>query len=301
MKLATFNVCWLGNERFAKMTSLRDRDQDDWLSLGHVISRLDADIIVFQEIVNFAELQEILTLVQGISSRKYQIRDQQNQILSIGNSNEQKIVIAFDEQQYKLLAASPIFGCEGRRPYGVRVRSVTDGGQILIVGVHLKSGQPFFDDKSSAAKRTLQCQHLADWIAGKHSEANPVFPQPAADKWVAIIGDFNAICELEPDQPREWQVVVDSLDPLRAVHLKEWWWEKPLADPLGGDRTTAYLDHLLIDHVMLSPALKPRITQKPTIYAFDQDPAIISQSANGVDIRISDHRPVHLELDLSRS
>jgi endonuclease/exonuclease/phosphatase family metal-dependent hydrolase len=298
MKLATFNICWLGNERFAKMTGLKDRDQDDWLSIARVIAKLDADIIVFEEIVNLEELQNVLVLTQGFSSRKYQIYDQHNQVLGTGRSKDQKVVIAYDEQQYELLAAAPVFGCDGRIPFGARLRSILSGSQILVLGVHFKSGQPYFDDKTSADKRAHQCQHLADWIAGKKVEGNLVFPQPAPDEWVAILGDFNAISELEPDQPPEWQLVVDSLDPLREEHLKQWWWEKPLADPLGGDRTTAYLDHLLIDHVMISPALKSHITQPPTIYAYDQDPAITSQSVNGVEYRVSDHRPVHVELDV---
>jgi endonuclease/exonuclease/phosphatase family metal-dependent hydrolase len=299
MKLATFNVCWLGNERFAKMTGLKDRDEDDWLSIARVIAKLDADIIVFQEIVNLAELQNILTLVQGFNSRQYQMFDHDKRMLGTGSSKDQKVLIAYDQQKYKLVAASPIFGCKGRVPFAVRLRSVFDGKEILIVGVHFKSGQPYFDDQSSAVKRTHQCQHLADWIAGKQTESNPVFPQPAPDERVAILGDFNAISELEPDQPPGWQLVVDSLDPLREEHLQEWSWEKPAADPIfGGERATAYLDRLLIDHVMLSPSLKTRMTQRPTIYAYDRDPSITSQSVNGVEFRVSDHRPVHLELDV---
>lgn len=297
MKLATFNVCWLGNERFAKMTNLKERDQDDWLSIARVIAKLDADIIVFQEIVNVQELQNVLMLANA--SHRYQIFDKHIQVLGTGGSKEQKVVIAYDEQQYELAAASPIFGGEGRIPFGVRVRGIFDDAQVLVIGVHFKSGQPYFDDKTSAEKRMLQCQHLADWVAGKKAESNPVFPQPAPDEAVVIMGDFNAISELEPNQPQEWKIVVDSLDPLREEHLKEWWWEKPLADPAGGDRTTAYLDHLLIDHVMLSPSLKTRITQRPTIYAYDQDPSITGKSVNGVEYRVSDHRPVQVELDVA--
>jgi endonuclease/exonuclease/phosphatase family metal-dependent hydrolase len=301
MKLATFNICWLGNERFSKMTDLKERDADDWFSIARVISRLDADIIVFEEIVNLGELQKILTVAQQSTSRKYQIYDEQHQLLGTGGTKEQKVVIAYDEQQYKLVAASPIFGGEGRIPFGARVQSLSDGAQILVVGVHFKSGQPYFDDQSSADKRRHQCQHLVDWIAGKKVDSNPVLPQPVPDEMVAILGDFNAISELEPTHPKQWQLIVDSLDPLRQEQMKDWWWEKPLADPAGGDRTTAYLDHLLIDFVMLSPSLKNRITRRPTIYAYDQDPSITGNSVNGVEYRVSDHRPVHVELDVSPS
>ena len=301
MKLATFNICWLGNERFAKMTGLKERDKDDWLSIARVISKLDADLIVFEEIVNLEELQNVLALAEGFIARKYQIYDEHYQLLGTGKTKEQKVVIAYDEQQYQLMAASPIFGGEGRIPFGIRVQSISDGGQILVVGVHFKSGQPYFDDLSSAKKRLHQCQHLVDWVAGKKADSNPVLPQPSTDEQVAILGDFNAISELEPNHPEEWKLVVDSLDPLRQKHMKDWWWERPLADPAGGDRTTAYLDHLLIDFVMLSPSLRDRITRRPTIYAYDQDPSITGNSVNGVENRVSDHRPVHIEIDISPS
>lgn len=64
--------------------------------------------------------------------------------------------------------------------------------------------------------------------------------------------------------------------------MNNWWWQKPLADPNGGDRTSSYVEHLLIDFVMLSPSLKDKITKPPTIYAFDKDPEIIAQATDSV-------------------
>jgi exonuclease III len=58
----------------------------------------------------------------------------------------------------------------------------------------------------------------------------------------------------------------------------------------------ATTQHLLIDYVMLSPSLKNRIIQQPTIYAFDQDPGI-----GAADEHVSDHRPVFVEIDISPS
>lgn len=306
MKLATFNIYWLGNEKFVEMSkksgmNLKERDEDDWLSIARVISKLDADVIVFEEIVSLDELQKVFKLAKSFTPRSYQIYDKQGQFLGTGKNTDQKVVMAYDEKQYELVAASPIFGGEGRLPFGLRVRSVTDGGQILVVGVHFKSGQPYFDDEPSAEKRMHQCQHLADWVAGKKADLNPVLRAPSPDELVAILGDFNAISELEPNHPGGWKIIVDSLDPLRQGHMKEWSWNKPLADPAGGDRTTSYIEHLLIDFVMLSPSLKNRIIKPPTIYAYDKDPSITSKSANGVKYRVSDHRPVHVELDVSPS
>lgn len=50
----------------------------------------------------------------------------------------------------------------------------------------------------------------------------------------------------------------------------------------------------MIDYVMLSPSLKDRILQPPVIYAFDQDPKIAV-----AEERLSDHRPVWVEIDIS--
>ena len=88
---------------------------------------------------------------------------------------------------------------------------------------------------------------------------------------MVILGDFNALYRSDNS---EYDGVVRSLDPLREGPMAKWWWQEPLADPAGGDRTTVYVERLLIDYVMLSPSLKERILKPPTIYAFDQDPEI---------------------------
>jgi endonuclease/exonuclease/phosphatase family metal-dependent hydrolase len=303
MKLATFNIYWLGNDEFVSKPESegKERTEADWLLIARVISKLDADVIAFQEIVSLEELQKVfdLAVAHNLTSRSYRIHDQQGEMLGTGASGPQKVVLAYDEKQYALMAASPIFGGVGRLPFGLRVRNKSDGGQVLVIGVHFKSGQPLFDNVPSADKRKLQCQHLADWAAGLKENGNLVFPKPAADELIVILGDFNALYELEPNQPSNWDVIVESLDPLRDGHMNEWWWQKPLADPAGGGRTTSYVERFLIDFVMLSPSLKNRIVQQPTIYAYDQDAEITNNFATEVAYRVSDHRPVHFEIDVS--
>ena len=307
MKLATFNIYWLGNEAFVEKlskvlgTEAAKRDDDDWARIARVISKIDADVIAFQEIVSLEELEKVLGLANDQTSpaRSYRIYDNENQMLGTGTATDQKVVIAYDEKKYELTAASTIFGGVRRRPFGVRLRSLEDAGQTLVVGVHFKSGQPLFEDEESADKRKLQCQHLADWIAGGHDSSNPVFPKPSPDEHVVILGDFNALYELESNHPEDWGIIVKSLDPLRENHMQEWWWEKPLADPTGGGRTTSYIERLLIDFVMLSPSLKNRIDRRPTIYAYDQDSEITNNFTADVEYRVSDHRPVYAEINVS--
>jgi endonuclease/exonuclease/phosphatase family metal-dependent hydrolase len=286
MKLATFNIYWLGGDKI-------ERTEEDKLLLARVIARINADVVVFQEIVDPTALQEILDLANPMTSRTYRLYDHEGQLLGVGKGKAQKVVVTYDDQHYQLVAASPIFGGVGRLPFGVRLQRSDDGAQVLVVGVHFQSGYPVFTDAGDAKKRKTQCRHLSDWIAGQKAAPNPRLPMPLPDEHVAILGDFNAL--YDSDEPA-YAGVVASLNPLREGHMAGWWWQKPLADPAGGGRTTSYLEGLLIDFVLLSPSLKERIIQPPTIYAFDHDPDI------GVaGERISDHRPVVIEIDISPS
>lgn len=303
LKLATFNIYWLGNDRFTEMSKkvgleLEPRAEADWLSIARVVSKVNADVIVFEEIVSLDELQRVLDLTRDLVGRRYEIHDKQGQMLGTGKPNDQKVVIAYDSDKFDLTAASALLGGQGRLPFGVRLRRKNQAGEILVIGVHFKSGQPLFDDASSAEKRAHQCQHLADWVAGLKAADNQILPKPNAQENIAILGDFNAISRLEPDQPANWKIIVDSLDALRKAPLSDWSWEIPTADPNGGDRSTSYLEQLLIDFIMLSPSLKQKVITPPTIYAFDTDPAITGPATQPLEYRVSDHRPVYVELDL---
>jgi endonuclease/exonuclease/phosphatase family metal-dependent hydrolase len=298
LRIATFNIYWLGNSRFAEKSGLEPRGEGDWMSIARVISKVNADVMVFEEIVSLDELQIVLDLNRDLVGRRYEIHDEQGQMLGTGKPEDQKVVIAYDAEKFDLTAASEIKGGEGRLPFGVRLRRKNQAGEILVIGVHFKSGQPQFNDEPSAKKRAHQCQHLADWVAGLKMDDNQVLPKPNAQENIAILGDFNAICQLEANQPQNWKNIVESLNALHKAPMNEWSWEIPLADPNGGDRSTSYLEQLLIDFIMLSPSLKEKVITPPTIYAFDRDPAITGQATQPLEYRVSDHRPVYVELDL---
>jgi endonuclease/exonuclease/phosphatase family metal-dependent hydrolase len=280
MRLATFNIYWLGGNQI-------QRTKDDLGRIAQVIAKLDADVLAFQEIVGVAQLQTILDQANTLTAREYKLFDANQKLLGAAKYGGQKVVVTYDAQRYELVAAAPISGGGKGLAFGLRLKGIVSGGQVTVVGVHLKSGQPSFTDLDSATKRTDQCQYLQDWVAGN----KPVFPAPLPGEHVVILGDFNALYRSDNCK---YDGVVRSLDPLREGPFADWWWQDPLADPAGGDRTTVYVERLLIDYVMLSPSLKERILKPPTIYAFDLDPEI------GVaDERLSDHRPVVVEVDIS--
>jgi endonuclease/exonuclease/phosphatase family metal-dependent hydrolase len=292
LKLATFNIFWLGNEEFPQRAHQDPRGEDDWQSIARVLSKVNADVIAFEEIVSTDELQHVLDITRDLVGRRYEIHDKEGNLL--GTDFSQKVVLAYDVEKFDLTAASAIFGGPTRHPFGVRLRRKNQPGEFLVIGVHFKSGQPEFDDAESAKKRVLQCQNVSDWVAGLKMDLNPKLQKPGDEENIVILGDFNALCQLEADQPPQWKIIVDSLDALRNKPMDTWSWPLPLADPNGGDRTTSFLERYLIDFIMLSPSLKDKVITPPTIYAYDHDPDI-PQSLN---YRISDHRPVYVELDL---
>jgi endonuclease/exonuclease/phosphatase family metal-dependent hydrolase len=291
MRLATFNIFWLGNEEFVSKPESggEARTAADWELIGRVIAKLNADVIAFQEIVSLDELRTVLNHVN--LPRNYQFFDDEGQMLGTGGSQAQKVVVAYDRQRYTLDKASPILGHNRRLPFALRLERNTGGGRMMVIGVHFKSGQPLFTNQDSSDIRAEQCQHLADWIAGQKADDNPVLPRPDPDERIVILGDFNAL--RSSDNPN-FQGVVASLDPLRQGHMAGWAWDDPRPDPDWGGSSTSYIERLLIDHVMLSPSIKAAdVRQEPTIYAYDNDPEFSSAE---VRYRVSDHRPVSVEV-----
>src|SRR2546423_5027427 len=213
MKLATFNIYWLGGDNIA-------RSNDDVERLAKIIAKVNADVFVFEEIVDPDVLREVLDITDELTARRYTMHDAQNRLLGSGKPQDQKVVVAYDAGRYDLLDASAIFGGVKRLPFGLRLRQKADGAQVLVVGVHFQSGYPVFEDAQDAATRKAQCQHLADWVAGKKADANPILPGPAHGEHIVILGDFNAL--YKSDEPG-YAVVVQSLDPLRQMKAGGWW------------------------------------------------------------------------------
>lgn len=292
MRLATFNIYWLGDDERI------ERDESDVERLAGVISRVNADAIVFQEIVSPDALREILDIADENTARRYKMHDTDSRLLGSGQANDQKVVAAYDAEQYELLAATSIPGGVNRQPFALRLRQRSDGARVLVVGVHFQSGYPVFEDVADANTRKAQARHLAEWVRGAGGDGS--FQPPLPGEHVVILGDFNAL--YESNNP-DYAVVVQSLEPLRQLRQDGWWWKKPLADPNGGDRTTSYMERLLIDHIMLSPSLNDEdniIVRRPTIYAFDLDPAFFAEppADDRAYYRLSDHRPLFVEVNI---
>lgn len=312
IKLASFNIygfpeSFLGNRR----------DDADLQRIARVLASLDADALVFQEIISLKHLE---TLTESIAGHDYQLRKRPGWAwLTSGStkskSKEMKVVGAFDANVLELVAAAALRNPEGyprqRDPYAMHLRVLATGWEFTLVGVHMKSGGLLgWDDV--ADKRLQEARFLADWLAGK-AELGPDheahgFERPPTDD-VIVLGDFNALMDhgsvapLREDALKPWQwpqaQVVNSLDP-DGLHTG-------VDDP--SEQWTTYLDREVIDHAIVSPSMASRI-ETARIYAFDLDPALDEAPGEAAHwlrrrtdyeirseiqpnlFRISDHRPL---------
>jgi endonuclease/exonuclease/phosphatase family metal-dependent hydrolase len=278
MRLATWNIYWLGN------TAKIQRVPADEARIAAVLAGLDADVLVLQEIVDVEALARIVAQVEVLAGRRYSLDDERGEPLASAEttSSEQKVVLVYDRERLRVEASTRIAG-KGRRPLAARLRSVTTGERRLVVGVHLQSGYPVFTDPAQSATRALQCETLANWLGGRSGAEHPRLRSPEADEPVFVAGDFNALWA--SDEPA-YQGLVASLDALRALpgyhHL-------PLReDPRGGDAVTSFVDRVAIDHVLASAAVG---ALEARIVAFDVEGAVDGVAPE----RVSDHRPLLVE------
>ena len=314
INLSTFNIFWYGSSDMTK----NPRTGDDQKRIEQVLTRLDADAFVFQEILDHERLE---TLLHAIPGHDYQLRQPDGAWLTSADppsKNKMKIVCAYDSKVLELIAAAPLSNPKiglkypgPRAPYAMRLRELTTGADFTLVGVHLKSGPPNAgpSDKDVAI-RCRETSFLASWLDG----TTGLDIEPTKD--VIIMGDYNAAetdCSLAPlYEGRELlkSRFAASFDPAAPL---------PLDDP--AEKWSTFLDGVVIDHAIVSPTVRPKIGSA-LIYAFDLDPALDEEPAGGGHwlrrttdyrvepyesagvrpvpnlYRISDHRPVRITLDL---
>src|SRR5436305_4578197 len=96
MRLCTWNVFWLGTPETNKI----DRTPRDEADVVAVLGRVDADLIVLQEVVNVPLAEELLRRARP--ERRYTARDRHGGFITTGRmrsriSRLQKTVLAYDE------------------------------------------------------------------------------------------------------------------------------------------------------------------------------------------------------------
>ena len=99
MRITTFNVFWLGTPEHDRIL----RGPDDEALLARVIGILDADAIVFQEIVNLGLLESLLQKASAACGRDLVVRNVDGRWLTTGRmrsrtSHIQKLALAYDRR-----------------------------------------------------------------------------------------------------------------------------------------------------------------------------------------------------------
>lgn len=315
MRISTFNIFWLGTPEHERIR----RGREDEALVARVIANLDADAIVFQEIVSMPLCESILAAAGAARGRSYSLRDAEGHYLTTGRvrsrtSHLQKLALAYDKNTLDLTALLHPFTDRSwpgpRAPIAARLKHRASGFDFTLAGVHLKSGEPGEPaDAPPAVVRASECAALATWLLGgsRHEGGKGGPPTDA----VILTGDLNAVRE----HP--------SLHPLFRL-LPAWTWHRPIFHPDDGHQHwTSYSNRTVIDHVLSSPAATARIHHAPHVYAFDLDPVLAREPDEAgppwmhrkTDLevrpdedkpaetapnlfRVSDHRPVSIDLDV---
>ncbi len=274
--------------------------------MERVIERLDADVWVFQEVLDASVLLALLGRVGERLGRSYRLRDSsQKWLTSAGNAAILKVAVAYDERRLTLRARHKLPSPASRSvAVELQVAGAGDGAALTLIGVHLKSSpadvEPTEAD-TATAKRAREAHAIAAWVEGFDADGQPF---GLATPEAVLIGDLNE------------RAGRATLQPLREGAMTSWTWHE-LASPVAGAVPwTCYLDHVAIDHVLTSSALSRSVVREPWIDAFELDPSIADpawMNAEGPIIvpgiglapcrvpnfyRVSDHRPIVLDLDL---
>lgn len=320
VRIATFNIFWFASSTFIG----NQRSPADLSKLQEVIKRLDADIIVFEEILDLPILEDLVT---GVPDRSYSLRDQGDRWISSSTGSGLKVALAFDSDKLQLIEAGTARNpgeapaSHGKRDaIAVRVRPRDGGSPLTVIGVHLKSGTLTVGEPVTADDftRVAEMEKLTRWILNLAPIAPNGQARQAGEPTV-LIGDFNAV---------RGNAALTSLSPGGA--LAQWSWPDPgFATAVSPDvvpvnlppaeRWTTHVDMKIIDHIIMSPQV--RVIDGPWAYAFDRDnswlqaagvtqawfeqlgctfnPAVGHPSQVANLHRVSDHRPVLVSVDLT--
>jgi endonuclease/exonuclease/phosphatase family metal-dependent hydrolase len=319
LNLATFNIFW-----YPSYVDVQNRrDEADDARIMRVLTSLDAHALVFQEILDLTRLEGLLKTVSG---HDYRLRRAPGGAwLTSGNAQSastQKVVCAYDAAVLDLVAASKLPPKQGvpkypgpRAPFAMHLRVRETGWEFTLVGVHLKSGLPTAPPGDDAAdKREEETAFLASWLGQAPNLGSDDFTRPPTED-VILLGDFNAVEDNFSAAPLH-EASLAWLQPQVVAAL-----DSPATSALQSpdDRWSTFLDHMIIDHAVVSAGVAPRV-RSALIYAFDQDPAldeppplalpwlcrkggykILPQGATEPEevpnlYRISDHRPLRIGL-----
>jgi endonuclease/exonuclease/phosphatase family metal-dependent hydrolase len=249
LALVSFNLYWLG----ARDEEIIARSPEDEALIAEVLSGIDADIWVLQEVQDLDALARIVADAGSRAGRSWVFRHVGAAVTSAEEEDDAfQVVVAWDPARVIVEGWTRLPGPVGlepsarpRRPVAVTVRDLI-GRRWTIVGCHLKSGlldAPLTD--RSAARRRAEAAGIAAWVEGRGG----------ADEGLVVVGDLNE---------RRGHA---SLAPLEGCAALRW---LPHRWPEGVEPWTVWLGRATIDHALVGAGVT---AEAADVLAWDTWPA----------------------------
>lgn len=271
------------DDPYAQDESVKVKPRQEIVALAKAIKKLDADVVLFQELENEFLLQAMIDEFLPNAGYRYVAAQRTNSGRGINLGVISRVpILQLRSYRFQTLTNPAAPGREWRFARDV-MRVTLDVGldrPVEAFSIHLKSNRDGPDDPNSRLYRTAEAIRLKEIVR----------EEVAKDPGVLIVlaGDFNSNYETRPDQPRPWPAMAHLLEPeadgsrlLTDVHAS-------LSDE---QRVTIPGDNryppATFDYILASPAMAERYV--PDTATVIQTPALTTGS---------DHRPISATFNL---
>ena len=265
LRVWTWNLNWLHQQDDA---GLNRRVAEDYEALSRYARRLDADVIVVQEVDGEEALRRIFD--PGVYAFHVSSRDNVQRVAVVYRRTLE--VVRYPD----VVEVARVYSERLRYGVDLGVKDPVSGGELRILGVHLKSGcfrsplgGPYLDGESedACAKLKMQLPVLERWMKQRAEARSPFM----------IVGDFNRRLGAGESIWEDWRRRMPGLgltSPTVKMQSRCW-----------GGRYPEFIDHLVLD--ARAEKMMTRRTTRQLLY--DEEDA----ARHGY--RLSDHCPVGMD------
>lgn len=239
-------------------------------TVAQVIREMEADVIAFQEIMDYQAFYDLADLVPHYEALVYDA------------TSSYRLAYLYDSRVVQVVDSYTIFTADTnpfpRAPYILEF--IFQGSNYAVINNHLKAyGDNFIDESDpwdEEYRRRLACQMLEQYIS-----------ENLADDKVIVVGDFND----QIAEPEEYNVFQSFLDKPAEYAFAD------MGIALNPTYQTvsypSYLSH--IDHVLITNELFSSLEQAGSQCRVINVEEYLGSWQNYAD-QVSDHRPLGLKL-----
>lgn len=243
----------------------RVKSRSDIESLARAVRKLDADVVVFQELENGHVLRAMVDAFLSDAGYRHVVAQPTNSPRGINLGVISRLPITELRSYRTQTLTHPKAPRRTWRFARDLMRVTVDVGgsrTIDVFNVHLKSNRGGPDDPNSRLFRTAEAMRVKEIIAAEVA-ADPGF-------LAVVAGDFNSAYETRPEQPRPWPAMAHLLEagaggePLLTdlhAHLSD---EQRVTIPSKG----RYPDNTF-DYVLATPAMAKRYVKGSAVILSD--------------------------------